>query len=224
MLAKLGDAAISPSTETTKIFSLNRGTYCRISLRSETFTAGELGVFGGKYQRGKPLARLYKRPPPCHSARFMSILINVLIAFHVLICLLMVVVVLMQRPKNEGLGAAFGGGMTENIFGAQTTHVLQKFTVWLGIVFFALTLLLAILYAKRGTGETSIQKELLSQPVPAAAAAPEAAPAATPIVATTEPVAVEAVAVEAVETPSAPAAEAPDASTEPAAAPAPAGN
>ena len=110
----------------------------------------------------------------------MSILINVLVAFHVLVCLLMVVVVLMQRPKNEGLGAAFGGGMTENIFGAQTTHVLQKFTVWLGIVFFALTLLLAILYAKRGTGETVIQKELLSQPAPAAATAPSPAGTATP--------------------------------------------
>ena len=96
----------------------------------------------------------------------MSVLIPILIAFHVLVCVLMVGVVLMQRPKNEGLGAAFGGGMTENIFGAQTTHVLQKFTVWLGIVFFALTLLLAIIYAKRGTGETSIQKELLGQPVP----------------------------------------------------------
>lgn len=100
----------------------------------------------------------------------MSVLIPILVTFHVLVCLLMVGVVLMQRPKNEGLGAAFGGGMTENIFGAQTTHVLQKFTVWLGIVFFALTLLLAILYAKRGTGETAIQKELLSQPVPAATA------------------------------------------------------
>lgn len=118
----------------------------------------------------------------------MSILINVLIAFHVLVCLLMVVVVLMQRPKNEGLGAAFGGGMTENIFGAQTTHVLQKFTVWLGIVFFALTLLLAILYAKRGTGETVIQKELLSQPVPVAApeASAAAKPDSSPVVATTE--------------------------------------
>ena len=152
----------------------------------------------------------------------MSILINVLIAFHVLICLLMVGVVLMQRPKNEGLGAAFGGGMTENIFGAQTTHVLQKFTVWLGIVFFALTLLLAILYAKRGTGETTIQKELLSQPVPAATAAPEAGAATTPATATTEPVAVEAVAVEATEVPAAPAPEA-AAPAEPA-APAPAGN
>jgi preprotein translocase subunit SecG len=143
----------------------------------------------------------------------MSILINVLIAFHVLICLLMVVVVLMQRPKNEGLGAAFGGGMTENIFGAQTTHVLQKFTVWLGIVFFALTLLLAIIYAKRGAGETAIQQELLSQPVPAA----------TPIVATTEPVAVEEVVVETTEAPT-PAAEA-AAPGEPASVPAaPAGN
>jgi preprotein translocase subunit SecG len=101
----------------------------------------------------------------------MSVIIAILVTFHVLVCLLMVGVVLMQRPKNEGLGAAFGGGMTENIFGAQTTHVLQKFTVWLGIVFFALTLLLAILYAKRGTGETAIQRELMAQPVPAAAAA-----------------------------------------------------
>ena len=133
----------------------------------------------------------------------MSILISILIAFHVLVCVLMVGVVLMQRPKNEGLGAAFGGGMTENIFGAQTTHVLQKFTVWLGIVFFALTLFLAIIYAKRGTGETTIQKELLSQPVPAAATEPPAAPAATPTVATTEPAVVEAVAVEATEAPAA---------------------
>jgi preprotein translocase subunit SecG len=127
----------------------------------------------------------------------MSILISILIAFHVLVCLLMVGVVLMQRPKNEGLGAAFGGGMTENIFGAQTTHVLQKFTVWLGIVFFALTLILAILYAKRGTGETTIQKELLSQPVPAASPAPAPAPAAD----APEPIAVEAVGMETAVTP-----------------------
>jgi preprotein translocase subunit SecG len=152
----------------------------------------------------------------------MSILISILIAFHVLVCLLMVGVVLMQRPKNEGLGAAFGGGMTENIFGAQTTHVLQKFTVWLGIVFFALTLLLAILYAKRGTGETTIQKELLSQPVPAASAAPEAAPATTPTTAPAATVAVEAVAEEATEVPATPAS--PETPAAEAAAPAPAGN
>jgi len=139
----------------------------------------------------------------------MSIVINILIAFHVLVCVLMVGVVLMQRPKNEGLGAAFGGGMTENIFGAQTTHVLQKFTVWLGIVFFCITLTLAILYARRTAGETAIQRELLSQPVPAAEVAAEvvAEAAPTPVVVTTEPVAVEEVVVEATVAP-APAVEA----------------
>jgi len=152
----------------------------------------------------------------------MSILINVLIAIHVLVCLLMVGVVLMQRPKNEGLGAAFGGGMTENIFGAQTTHVLQKFTVWLGIVFFALTLLLAILYAKRSAGgETDIQKELLSQPVPAAATATESQAAPTPAIATTAPVATEAVAIEAAEAADVPV---PEGAPTDSASPAPAGN
>ena len=152
----------------------------------------------------------------------MSILINVLVAFHVLVCLLMVVVVLMQRPKNEGLGAAFGGGMTENIFGAQTTHVLQKFTVWLGIVFFALTLFLAILYAKRGTGETVIQKELLNQPIPAATAAPSPVAATTPEAAR----AVQTVTTEAVAASAAEPSQSPEAATAaPAeAAPSPAGN
>lgn len=116
----------------------------------------------------------------------MSVLIAILVTFHVLVCLLMIGIVLMQRPKSEGLGAAFGGGMTENMFGAQTTHVLQKFTVWLGITFFALTLLLAILYARRGTGETAIQRELLAQPVPAASATPTAPTAPAPAITETE--------------------------------------
>ena len=49
--------------------------------------------------------------------------------------LLIVLIVLMQRPKQEGLGAAFGGGMTDQMFGAQTTDVLQKGTVWLTVMF-----------------------------------------------------------------------------------------
>ena len=139
----------------------------------------------------------------------MSVLIPILMTFHVLVCVLMVGAVLMQRPKNEGLGAAFGGGMTENIFGAQTTHVLQKFTVWLGIVFFALTLVLAVIYAKLGTGETTIQKELLGQPVPQAVTPAAAEPASlptsetstAPVVATTEPGVTGEVIVEATESP-----------------------
>src|SRR6185436_14596608 len=98
----------------------------------------------------------------------MSILINILLVIHVLVSLLMILIVLMQRPKNEGLGAAFGGGMTENLFGAQTTNVLQTITRWLGGMFFVLTLLLSILYVKHGSSRSAVQEKLSTASVPAA--------------------------------------------------------
>src|ERR1700758_4317534 len=89
----------------------------------------------------------------------MNLLINLLLVFFVLVALLMVLVILMQRPKSEGLGAAFGGGVTENIFGAQTTNVLVKFTSWLVAIFFALTFVLSILYAHKTSHDTGLRNE-----------------------------------------------------------------
>lgn len=110
----------------------------------------------------------------------MWLLIPALLTIHVIICLLLVLVVLMQLPRSEGLGAAFGGAVTENIFGAQTTHVLARFTVWLGVAFFVVTLALAMAYAKRNSANASaIQKELKNAP---AAVAPAVLPSATPVV------------------------------------------
>ncbi|MDQ2868282.1 MAG: preprotein translocase subunit SecG [Verrucomicrobiota bacterium] len=111
----------------------------------------------------------------------MNILINVLLGINMLVALLMVLVILMQRPKSEGLGAAFGGGVTENIFGAQTTNVLTKFTSWLAAIFFILTFLLSILYAKRSAGGGDLHRELMKNLAPAGATSPAAsvAPIAT---------------------------------------------
>src|SRR5207245_11475537 len=91
----------------------------------------------------------------------MQILINFLLAIYVLVALLMILVILMQRPKSEGLGAAFGGGVTENIFGAQTTNVLVKFTGWLAGIFFALTFTLSILYAHLSMAYSGLRRELM---------------------------------------------------------------
>ncbi|MGH8048220.1 MAG: preprotein translocase subunit SecG [Chthoniobacterales bacterium] len=113
----------------------------------------------------------------------MQILLYFLLTLHILVCVLMVLVVLMQRPRSEGLGAAFGSGMTENIFGAQTTHVLAKFTTWLGGAFFALTLALAVLYSHMNARESAITRSLMDRPEPKpapAATTPAAQPAATP--------------------------------------------
>src|SRR5690349_23822672 len=99
----------------------------------------------------------------------MNILINVLLAVDMLVAVLMTLVILMQRPKSEGLGAAFGGGMTENLFGAQTTNVLVKFTGWLAGIFFFLTFALSIMYAHRSGASSGLRQELLkTAPAPAA--------------------------------------------------------
>src|ERR1700751_5520879 len=106
----------------------------------------------------------------------MSILINLLLAIWVLVALLMILVILMQRPKSEGLGAAFGGAMTENIFGAQTTNVLVKFTAWLTGIFFLVTFFLSILYARKTSGDRALRRELLKeQTAPAASPAQQSA-------------------------------------------------
>jgi preprotein translocase subunit SecG len=82
---------------------------------------------------------------------WINVLIYSILAVHVVCSILLVLIVLMQRPRAEGLGAAFGSGMTESMFGAQTTDILTKATIWLGGVFFVATLSLAVLYSHRGS-------------------------------------------------------------------------
>ena len=111
----------------------------------------------------------------------MNLLINILLVLYVLVALLMVLVILMQRPKSEGLGAAFGGAVTENIFGAQTTNVLVKFTAWLAGIFFALTFALSILYAHKNTADSAFRRELMkTQAAPQTSPAPTAASQPSP--------------------------------------------
>jgi preprotein translocase subunit SecG len=111
----------------------------------------------------------------------MNLLINVCLVLFVLVAVLMVLVILMQRPKSEGLGAAFGGAVTENIFGAQTTNVLVKFTSWLAGIFFALSLALSILYAHRSTADSAFRRELMkSQTAPQTSPAPTTVPEPSP--------------------------------------------
>jgi preprotein translocase subunit SecG len=102
----------------------------------------------------------------------MPTVINILLVVEALVAVLMMLVILMQRPKSEGLGAAFGGGVTENIFGAQTTNVLTTITTWLASIFFILILALSVLYAHRGAPESAVRRELLKTAAPAKAAAP----------------------------------------------------
>ncbi len=80
---------------------------------------------------------------------WLPITIHLLQALFVIVCGLMILLILMQRPKQEGLGAAFGGGVTDQVFGARTTNVLQRGTVYLGSMFFIIALALAVLVGQQ---------------------------------------------------------------------------
>ncbi len=107
----------------------------------------------------------------------MDILIGILTAVEVIVCLLLILVVLMQRPRQEGLGASFGDAAASQVWGAQTTNVLQKFTVYLAIFLFGITLLLAVLISRKQTGGKSGKIFGDAKPTAAASATPAAAKA-----------------------------------------------
>jgi len=73
----------------------------------------------------------------------MSIFIALLYVVEVVVCLLLALVVMLQKPKEGGLGGAIGGGMLEASLGADAGNVLIKTTAILGTIFLANTLVLA---------------------------------------------------------------------------------
>ena len=75
---------------------------------------------------------------------FLTVFIVVLNVIHVLSCVLMTVVILMQASKEGGgFGVAFGGAATETVFGSRAGNVLTKATIVLASIFLVSTLALA---------------------------------------------------------------------------------
>ena len=73
----------------------------------------------------------------------MNLLIAIFTFVLILTSLAMVLLVLMQKAKNDGgMGAALGGGAAEATFGADTGNVLTNATIKAAILFFVLSLLL----------------------------------------------------------------------------------
>ena len=66
---------------------------------------------------------------------------------------LLLLLVLMQRPKQEGLGAAFGAAMTDQAFGARTTDVLKKGTIFFGSLFMLFCFILSVLMLRAHNNE-----------------------------------------------------------------------
>ncbi|HXN48786.1 MAG TPA: preprotein translocase subunit SecG [Bryobacteraceae bacterium] len=102
---------------------------------------------------------------------------GLLVFVHVLVCVFLVIVVLLQSGKAADLAGAFGGMGSQTAFGPRgTATLLSKLTRIAATLFMVTSLTLAIM-ATRGTGGpgTTVLEEMPSrgpQPVHATPAAP----------------------------------------------------
>jgi len=107
----------------------------------------------------------------------------ILLSIHILVCISLIGIVLIQGGKGAEVGAAFGAGASNTIFGATGGQsFIGKMTAGAAVIFMLTSLALAIFWGQPGS--TSVMPE---QVAPASAPAtmpsqsiPPAAPAAPP--------------------------------------------
>ena len=72
---------------------------------------------------------------------------NILLVIHLIVAVAIVILVLLQQGKGSDMGAAFGGGSSQSLFGARgSANFLSRATSILVTVFFLSSLTLAYLY------------------------------------------------------------------------------
>jgi len=109
----------------------------------------------------------------------MAIAYYVFIVLHVIACLFLIGVVLLQQGKSQDLASAFGGGGTQTAFGPRgSANVLSRATTILAALFMVTSLALSMLRPRDSSILDSVAP--VAGASPAASAAPgSTAPAAS---------------------------------------------
>ncbi len=90
----------------------------------------------------------------------------ILIVIHVVVSIALIMIVLLQTGKGTDMGAAFGGGSSQTLFGSTgASTFLSKATTVAAIIFVLTSLSLAYLSGHRGEKSIMIQnKPPIEQP------------------------------------------------------------
>jgi preprotein translocase subunit SecG len=97
---------------------------------------------------------------------------------HVIACVFLILVVLLQTGKGAEMGAVFGGGGSQTIFGASGAgNLLTKLTTATAIVFFLTSLTLA--WSSLARTRRTVFDESMPEPPPPAVTTPAASAPAT---------------------------------------------
>ncbi len=91
-----------------------------------------------------------------------------LIFIHVIVCVALIMIVLLQTGKGADMGAAFGGGSSQSLFGSTgASTFLSKATTVAAVIFMITSLALAYISSNRTS--KSIMTNIPSAPVSAPA-------------------------------------------------------
>jgi len=102
-------------------------------------------------------------------------MIQLLLVLHVLICAVLVVLILIQQGKGAEMGAAFGSGASQTLFGSQGSgSFLMKVTGLFAALFFVTSLGLGYI-----VGHQSKQDNIVNSVVDSAAQVAQQIPATT---------------------------------------------
>jgi preprotein translocase subunit SecG len=90
-----------------------------------------------------------------------------ILIIHILICIFLILIVLLQASKDAGLSGLFGGGGSEAIFGGTSGNIfLRKVTTVLAIIFMCTSLILTFI-SLRQPRRTVTEKIAVSPATPA---------------------------------------------------------
>lgn len=107
---------------------------------------------------------------------------------HVIVCVGLIVIVLLQADKGEGLAGAFGGGASSTVFGERGAGgFMSKLTTSMAVVFMITSLIISV-YVPRWETEAPASPAIeLSSPSAPSAMPMAPAPAAVPEIPITVP-------------------------------------
>lgn len=106
----------------------------------------------------------------------------VLLIFHIMVCFVLAVVVLLQSGSAADLAGAFGGAGSQTAFGPRgPANFLSKATTWCAVMFMLTSLSLVVRQDNRvGSGSSILQKFSKSAPAKTPATPPVTPPAQKP--------------------------------------------
>jgi len=104
-------------------------------------------------------------------------MVLILTLLHVVVCVALVMIVLLQKGKGASMGAAFGGS-SQTVFGSTgATSFLSKITVAAAVIFMFTSLGLALLMGRGASSSLMKGVNVPAATQPAESSAPAASPA-----------------------------------------------